>query len=131
MKRALVAVGAVTLLLLTGCSAPAETPAGGAEPASAATEQTTAPLTASTPEPSSNDEEAAFLEEVRSKLRPDNVIPDATDEQLLAAGRKACAALATRVDGESISVIDGETMDAYGYYRDSVQIVQAAADNIC
>lgn len=133
MKRTAAAAAIATaLLLLAGCSAGTQEnvtlisePVGSPAPSSAA------PLTAQTPEATAQGGEAAFLEEVRADLRPDNVIPDATDEQLLAAGEEACERLAAGETGDTISVIDGEQKDAGGYYRDSGQIVTAAAMTIC
>lgn len=138
MKRALVPGVLVLLLALSGCvGAPAESndvrdeSAPVASGSTTSTDGTVEPLTAETPAASEDGGEAAFLEEVRANLRPDNVIPNATDEQLLAAGRKSCELRAAGETSDTISVIDGEEKDAHGYYRDSVQIVQAAATTIC
>jgi hypothetical protein len=136
MKRGLFAAAAVALLLLTGCTSTVTeesvtvTPGASGTYSDGDTTVEVQPLTAETPTTDTADE-AAFLAEVRAKLRPDNVIPNATDEQLLAAGYLACEKLATRQNGEEISVIDGEQLDKGGYYRDSGQIVSAAAVTIC
>ncbi len=130
MKRGLIAAGAVAMLLLTGCTAQEPATIDGSSDASAGS---AAPLVASTPTPSADGNEAAFLAEVRANLRPDNVIPDATDEQLIAAGHLACTKLDERASGGPVefSVIDGEQPDQGGYYRDSIQIINAAAITIC
>lgn len=133
MKRTALAVAAATvLLLLAGCtSTPASEPAPVASSSAAPAENATAePLAAQTPEATEDTAEATFVADVRAKLRPDNVIPDATDAQLIAAGEKACEQIASGTPTDQISVIEGEELTA-GYYRDSVQIVQAAATTIC
>ena len=132
-RTTLAATTTAVLLLLTGCTATTqpEPVASGDTVSSAAPTASTAPLTAKTPAEAADTGEAAFLDEVRTKLRPDNVIPNATDEQLIEAGYLACEKLATRQGGEEISVIDGEQPDQGGYYRDSGQIVSAAAVTIC
>jgi hypothetical protein len=68
---------------------------------------------------------------VRANLRPDNVIPNATDAQLLDAGEKACAAIAAGEDTLTLSVIDGEQPNGAGSYDDSATIVTAARASLC
>ncbi|WP_353665548.1 DUF732 domain-containing protein [Microbacterium sp. che218] len=134
MKRLTVVVGAIgCALFLAGCSAPAQEGVTLiSEPVqSPATSRTDAPLTAQTPEASSTGGEAAFLVAVRANLRPDNVIPDATDAQLLAAGREACEKLAAGTPSDQISVIEGEPTNGAGYYSDSGTIITAADSTIC
>lgn len=134
MKRGLVAAGAVALLLLTGCTSTVTsetvkvTPGASGTFSDGDTTVEVQPLTAESP--AAADGEAAFLDAVRANLRPDNVIPNATDEQLLDAGHEACERLAAGEPSDTISLIDGEQTTA-GYFRDSVQIVQAAATNLC
>ncbi|MCC4250726.1 DUF732 domain-containing protein [Microbacterium testaceum] len=130
MKRGLIAAGAVAMLLLTGCTAqePAISDATGSNDAAAGA---AAPLVASTPTPTTDGGEAAFLAEVRANLRPDNVIPDATDEQLVAAGEKACEAIATTANTNTVSVIEGEPTNGLGYYTDSGVIIAAARGALC
>lgn len=134
MKRGLVAAGAVALLLLTGCTSTVTsetvtvTPGASGTYSDGDTTVEVQPLTAESP--TATDGEAAFLDAVRANLRPDNVIPNATDEQLLDAGKEACERLAAGESSDTISLIEGEQTTA-GYFRDSVQIVQAAATNLC
>lgn len=122
MKRAGVAVAAVLLFALTGCAAPAsETPA-----------ESVAPLVAESPSASAAGvDEAAFLEDVRENLPTNTQIPDATDEQLLAAGARACEELAAGTPGDQISVVENETPGALGTFDDSGAIVTAASVNLC
>ncbi|KTS09032.1 DUF732 domain-containing protein [Microbacterium testaceum] len=128
MKRtALAATAATVLLLLTGCtSAPAAKPAPVAS-----TEAEAAPLSAESPSATDERGEEAFLSEVRSELRPDNVIPNATDAQLLEAGKKACEAIASGTNTLLVSLIDGEPTNGMGYYSDSGVIITAARGTIC
>lgn len=129
MKRGLVAVGVAAVLLLTGCSAGTqENVAVNSAPAAS---ETDAPLTAETPATSAQTGEAAYLDEVRAKLRPDNVIPNATDEQLLEAGEKACEGIASGANTLTLSLIEGEEPDASGFYPDSGSIIQAARATLC
>lgn len=138
MKR-VVAPGVLVLLLaLSGCTgtettgAQSEaTPAASTAQTGAQSTATDAPLVAATPVASESSDESTFVADVRAKLRPNNVIPDATDEQLIAAGEEACKRLASGESGETMSVIEGETVNSSGYYRDSSVIVTAAATTIC
>lgn len=137
MKRTALAVAAATaLLLLAGCTSTTTTDTvtvSGASDRTVGTSQPTpeaaAPLVAETP--AAADDEAVFLDTVRAKLRPDNVIPNATDEQLLAAGEKACAEITAGTPTDQLSVIDGEPTNALGTFSDSAVIVTAAATTIC
>lgn len=130
-RTTLIAATAAALLLLAGCSGTTqESVTSTSEPVGSPAATDAAPLSAQTPEARVDGGEAAFLEAVRANLRPDNVIPDATDEQLIAAGQEACDARAAGQATDTISVIDGEE-PVHGYYRDSLQIVQAAAENLC
>lgn len=136
MKRTVLAVAAATvLLLLAGCTSTTTTETVTVTPGAAGTYSdgdTTVevqPLTAETP--AATDAETTFLDTVRAKLRPDNVIPDATDEQLLKAGQEACHELASGTSSDSISVIEGEPTNAMGGYSDSATIVTAARAALC
>lgn len=135
MKRtALAATAAAALFLLAGCTSTTTTETVTVTPGASGTfsdGETTVevePLTAEAP--AATNAEASYLATVRAELRPDNVIPNATDEQLLEAGREACERLASGESSDTISLIEGEQTTA-GYFRDSVQIVQAAATTIC
>lgn len=128
MKRGLVAATAAVLLLLTGCSGmqSQENVAVNTAPS-----ETSAPLTAETPTATAATGDAAFLDEVRANLRPDNVIPDATDAQLLEAGERACEVIATTANTNEVSLIDGEPTNGLGYYSDSAVIISAARTTLC
>lgn len=120
-----IAVAAV--LALTGCSGTA-----GAEPEAVETTPpaTSAPLTAESPE-SAPSGEAAYLEAVREALPANTVIPNATDEQLLAAGQEACEVLASGADTMTVSLIEGEPTSEAGYYNDSGAIITSASVFLC
>lgn len=138
MKRTATAAAiAAALLLLAGCSTGAQenVAVNSATSAPAAPAESAAPLTAQTPEASSDaaqgSPEAAFLTQVREVLPPDNSIPNATDEQLIAAAEDACAQMAAGADSTAVSVIDGEQKDSLGYFRDSARIGSVAKQTIC
>lgn len=90
------------------------------------------PLTATASEPSTeSDLDAAFLAEAHTRLASiRSQIPDATDDQLLAAGNEACERLATGESGEEMTLIEGEETTG-GYYMDSSAIIIAARLTIC
>lgn len=117
----------VAVLLLTGCSS---TEAVGADPSASGT---TAPLVAETPSaaPTGDAADAAFLAYVREHLPANTQIPNATDEQLLAAGERACEEIAAGADTLTLSLIDGEHPNGAGSYDDSAAIVVAARANLC
>lgn len=137
-RTTVIAATAATLLLLAGCSGTTQEgvtltsePVGLPAATVAAPPTSAAPLAAQTPEASVDGREAAFLAEVRAELRPDNVIPDATDAQLLSAGADACEQLKTAETSNSISVIEGEPQNGVGGYSDSATIVTAARAFLC
>lgn len=119
MKRAGGIAGLALLLVLTGCAA------GGA-----GSTGESAPLTAESPS-AEGDGAAAFLADVRAALPDNTVIPDATDEQLLAAGETACEKLAAGDPSDQISVIEGEEKNGADLFADSSVIVTAARDSLC
>lgn len=128
----------VALLVFTGCAGtpatdspaapqtqveqPAETPATEPEP-----------LVAEAPDApdATNDRDAAFVALVRAKLLPDTQIPNATDEQLIAAGRDACEQVADGVKLEDVRVVDGEKPYPNGIYYDTSAILNAALSAYC
>lgn len=125
--RAGVIAAIVVAVALTGCSGAA----GGAPEAEETTPPaTSAPLTAESPAAAPSGE-AAYLEAVREALPADTVIPNATDEQLLAAGEQACEVIAEGEDTSTVSLIDGEQTNGLGYYDDSSKIIIAARANLC
>lgn len=126
-KRAGIAATVLIAFALTGCSGTApEAP----EDAGATPPATTVPLAAESPAAAPSGE-TAYLEAVRAALPRNTQIPNATDEQLLEVGEKACAELAAGTDTTLLSVIDGEQTDEIGYYRDSQAIITAAAIDLC
>lgn len=129
MKTRIALVAAALLLTLTGCSA-APANAGGERTAPTVTESA-APLVAETTEPVAESPHAAYLDGVRALLPEDTQIPNATDEQLVAAGEAACERLAAGEPSDAISVIDGETPNGIGYFNDSGMIVSAARTHLC
>lgn len=139
MKRASIAVAVLVALTLTGCAGTADD-AGDASAApvtseSPAPEETTAPLVAETPsEASTDDAEAVFIEkfhEIRATMPGDTFIPNATDEQLIAAGREGCERLDAGETSDTISLVDGETKNGADYYSDSGAILTAARQSLC
>lgn len=125
MKRAGIVAGVVLLLALTGCS---QSPADTAEAPDAV--ETTAPLVAESPD-ALESTDATYLETVREMLPGNTQIPDASDAQLIEAGKRACAELAAGTDTLTLSLIDGETPNGAGSFDDSAAIVTAAAITLC
>lgn len=138
MKRtALAATAAAVALLLAGCTSSVTSETITVTPGASGTYSNgdatvvVEPLTAETPTASEGSDEAAFISEVREKLRRDNVIPNATDGQLVSAGEKACEAISNGENTITLSVIDGEKADASGFFPDSAVIISAARSTIC
>lgn len=132
MKKLALTVAILAALTLTGCAVTPEP-----EPPAAPQTKVETPTEAPTPEPlvaetpSTDPDEAAYIEYVRGKLRPNNVVPDATDEQLIAAGLDGCAQFDAGVDSMDISVIEGEERNSGGYFEDSAVILTAARMVLC
>lgn len=135
------AVGAL-VLALTACSGSTEpeanagtadaTPITSAEPTTEPTtaETASAPLTAEAP---STDEDELFLSEARSRLSSlgaATTIPNATDEQLIDAGHRACDLVRAQTPFNDVSVIEGEPRNQ-GSYFDSAAITSAAILYYC
>lgn len=136
MKIRAAAIAAVLLLGLTGCAQSAGNTSE--ERVSPATAESAEPLVADAPsdEPSTADQseaEAAFLAAFRDIQQTyASVIPDATDEQLLASGYEACERLAAGETSTDISLIDGEQRNPQSeMYLDSVSIIGAAVPHLC
>ena len=128
MWKRTAALTAVLLLTLTGCAGTPESAPGGPKQAS----ETAAPLVAETPaESAPADDEALYLEEVRDRLPATTIIPDATDEQLLAAGQEACERRDAGESSDDITLIEGEVRGEGGYFVDSQAIVGAAWITLC
>lgn len=125
MKRsAIAAVAAVLLLTLTGCA--------GATDAAPSEPQAPAPLVAS-PEAEQpvDTPEAEFVAKAREALGDASQIPDATDDQLIAAGEDACQQLAEGKTPEEVRVIEGEAPNSAGWYSDSTKIATIAGQILC
>lgn len=130
ITAASVALTALLVLGLTGCAGTG-TDAGDASTAPVASESV-APLVAEEPAVPEGGDEAAYLEEVRDRLPATTVIPNATDEQLIAAGWEACAQREAGVSGDDLTVIEGEQRNEItGAYRDSAAILAAARVGLC
>ncbi len=136
MRVPLIAAAAAVLLLsLTGCAG--ATPSTDAKPSATPTE-TVAPLKAETPtETAPADPEAAFLDAMHTRLKAERPpieetqIPNASDEQLLEAGKNACAQLASGAGVRDVRVIEGEKANELGYFIDSQDIAKAAEQDLC
>lgn len=88
------------------------------------------PLAAESP---ANDVEALFLAEARDRLTglgSATTIPNATDEQLIAAGHQACEALIAQQPFNDVSVIEGEQR-VQGSFLDSAAIASAGILYFC
>ena len=133
------AVAALVLVLaLAGCG----DDGGNAAPASersaaqseSATEASEPPLTA---EPQTDadarEDTDTFLTFVRARMGTyKSQIPNATDEQLIQAGRDACTRLRDGESYEMMSVIEGEKVsEPGGYYYDSNAIIAGAQMHLC
>lgn len=125
--RAGVIAAVVVAFALTGCSDD-----GGDEPEAVETTPpaSSAPLTAESLAAAPSGE-AAYLEAVREALPANTVIPNATDEQLLAAGSEACDEISGGADTLTLSLIPGEPADASGFYPDSAAIISSARASLC
>ncbi len=130
------AVAALVLVLaLAGCGESGASSDEATQRGAATSEESSAspePLAAETPTAAPEDEaEQNFIAWVRDNLRPDNVIPNATDEQLVAAGQDGCEQIRADVAPDDLTVIDGEERDGGGYYRDSSVIITGARMFLC
>lgn len=140
MKRASIAVAVLVAFTLTGCSGAAEeTPREPQAFAQTATEEAAGPEPSGTPapleavEPNATRDEDAFLTFVRGRLATfPTQIPDATDEQLIAAADVACDRIRGGEPVDRMSVIDGETPSEMGsYFYDSNAIIAGAQMHLC
>lgn len=131
MPKRIAALAAVLVLTLTGCSGVAES----AEeiPAPLATESA-APLTAEIPattDAATDSPEKNFLDDVRRNLPRPTAIPDATDEQLLAAGLEACDLIRTGTSPGDVRLVEGEQPNGADIYADSSAIMNSALRALC
>ena len=129
MKRASIAVAVLVALTLTGCAGTPESTA--TEPTQA--NESAAPLTAETETPDAEvGTDEAYLADVRAALEANggSSIPDATDEQLIAAGQDACEQMLAGTDQFDVRVIEGEQAGETGYV-DSLRIAGVAVKHYC
>lgn len=131
------ATAAVLLLALTGCTGtPASTSSGLPVMSDSATQWPTAspePLVAETQQPAAASGDEQFLKDVRKALTNgrQTQIPNASDEQLIKAGRDACAASASGTPDGQISVVQGESAGD-GSLRDTdIILMIARKDGYC
>lgn len=129
VTAATLAVTGLLLIALTGCSGGAHD--AGDERTSPVASESAAPLVAETPETDPNEE--GFLKSFRDlQVTYPSIIPNATDEQLLAAGLEACERLAAGEESTDISLIEGEKRaETSQMYLDSISIVTAARTTLC
>lgn len=136
---ATIAMAAVIVLGLTGCSGAVEEPT--AEPRglvqSVPSEtpddsETPEPLVAETLSADATPEEL-FVVEARERLAglgTASTIPNATDEQLITGGHQACEELTAGTPFNDVTVIDGEER-SQGSYLDSAVIATAGLLHFC
>ena len=130
----ILALAAVLLLTLIGCAGSVEDAPSEPQGSSQSTPtESTAPLVAETPvAPTVDAADAAFLEYVRENVLPETQIPNATDEQLIAAGHDACEQLESGVALENVRVVDGETPHpSTSAYYDTSAIMGGAILSYC
>lgn len=140
MPKVTAAIAALVLAItLTGCTTaqtPTQEPASAPQSAEQSPESTPAPLVAETPAESdpASDVEVAFVEkfhEIRATMPGASQIPDATDEQLIAAGEEACTRLSGGETSDTIVLIEGEAKNGAGYYSDSGAVISSARQTLC
>lgn len=131
-------IAALALIALTGCAAATDAAPQGTPPPTASettqpsSESTSEPLAAKTTEPSTDDADTKFLAYVRETLLPETQIPNATDEQLIAAGHDACKQLQSGVALEEVRVVEGESAHpSTGAFYDTSAILSGAILNYC
>ena len=135
VTAATLAVTALIVLGLTGCTGTPESsgdertaPTVADSPAPSPTRD---PLVAETPEEVNADEQ--FVAEARDRLAglgAATSIPNATDDQLVDAGREACEQLVAGMPFNDVSVIEGEQR-VQGSYLDSAAIATAGLLFFC
>lgn len=131
VTAATVAVATLLALTLTGCAGGSES--AGDAPAVPETSESVSPLVAETPTPQEGGDTDAFVKAFRDlQATYPSTIPDATDEQLVAAGREACTRLAAGEPSTDISLIEGEQRNPESeMYTDSVTLVGLASTYLC
>ena len=133
MPKVTAAIAALVLAItLTGCTAaqnPTQEPASGPQGAEQSPESTPAPLVAEpSPEPILTTAEGEYVTVLRAAFDRDGTqIPNATDEQLIAAGQDACEQIDAGTNPDSVRVVEGEEEP----HADSGRIGYAAAEYLC
>lgn len=128
MKRSAVVLALLAALTLTGCTAAPDTAPSEPEDATESAE----PLAAETPtEAGTSEADTLFLTYVRDNLLPETQIPDASDEQLIAAGHVACEQLESGVALEAVRVVEGEQPHKNGNFYDTSAIMNGALKAYC
>jgi hypothetical protein len=131
MKRASIAVAVLVALTLTGCAGTPDN--AGDERTAPGTSESAAPLVAETSSAPAEDlsDDELFLSRVREELPENTVIPDASDEQLLAAAQQACEQMNSGTDVAAVQVIEGEQPNGLDIYESSAKIAAVAKDIYC
>lgn len=131
MNKVTAALAVLLALTLTGCAGGGENAAD--ERTTPAASESAAPLVAETPtaDPEESDAESKFIALVGESLPVNTTIPDATDEQLVAAGMEACERLRAGESSDTITLIDGEQKNGADLYADSSAIITAARLTLC
>lgn len=131
MPKRIAAIAAVLVLALAGCAGVAAD--AGDERTAPVPSESAAPLTADEPEETaqlaSPDED--YLARIRAALPEDTIIPNATDEQLLAAATAACEQMDNGTDVAAVKVIEGEEPNGLDIHESSAAIAGVAKDVYC
>lgn len=124
MNKTLLAATLLAALALTGCTT------GETEPTAMESVETAPPLAVDeqSAEPVASDPDAVFLDGLRPRLID---IKDATDEQLIDAGHRACEAFEAGIELMAMQLIDGEVPIGEGVHRDSINIATWASQAYC
>lgn len=135
MKNRIAALALLTALALTGCAGTAapEVDERATSAESESESESAAPLVAESPSPDAEvGTDEAFLIAARDALEANggSSIPNATDEQLLAAGADACEQMRAGADMEDLRLVEGEQPTETGY-TDSTRIAGSAAKHLC
>lgn len=131
MKNRIAALTLLAALALTGCAGTAAPEVD--ERATSAESESAAPLVAESPSPDAEvGTDEAYLAAVRDALEANggSSIPDASDEQLLAAGADACEQMRGGTELKEVRVVQGEQPTEIGYVTSGL-IAGGAAKHLC
>lgn len=131
MKKVTAALAVLLALTLSGCAS--ATGNAAEERTAPAVTETVEPLVAESPtaEPEATSTEPEFIALVRDSLPANTLIPDATDEQLIAAGTEACELIRTGTNPADIRLIEGEQPNGADIYADTSAIMNSALLALC